>query len=329
MRNRSSIIINSLAGILLGINTISVEAVVSTPDVILMDLGGVTGLGDLAMGRNDDGSSSQLDLPFSVNLFGNSYNTFYINNNGNLTFNGPVGTFTPTPFPVSNQPMIAPYWGDVDTRCLECGEVYVASPNSETVVATWYEVGFFSSNPTLTNTFQAVIRDRSDTGGGNFDFEFRYGNLDWTTGDASGGAGGLGGTPAQAGFDAGDGVNFFTLPGSRTAEVLDLVDSSNVSEDTPGFWSFSIRNGVTPGATPENPLLPVATEEGWDFDFNIIDPDTPIFIDPILAIGYDYIVNSGPNIQSVLLPLGIGDNLFDLWLYDFGLGDFVDSGRYF
>ena len=44
------------------------------------------------------------------------------------------------------------------------------------------------------------------------------------------------------------------------------------------------------------------------------------------AIGYDYIVDTWPNIRTVLLPTGIGDNLFDLWLFDSLLGGFVDTG---
>ena len=65
---------------------------------LISGLGGTAGFGDLAMNRNDDGSSSRLDLPFTVDFFGNSFDTFFINNNGNVTFNGPVGTFTPSPF---------------------------------------------------------------------------------------------------------------------------------------------------------------------------------------------------------------------------------------
>jgi hypothetical protein len=41
-----------------------------------------------------------------------------VNNNGNVTFNGPLGGFTPAAFPASSHPMIAPFWGDVDTRNL-------------------------------------------------------------------------------------------------------------------------------------------------------------------------------------------------------------------
>jgi len=258
---------------------LSAEVSLANPSVILNGFGGPAGFGELSQGPNDDQSSSRLNLPFNIDFFGGDFSTFFVNNNGNLTFVNPLGQFTPSPFPITNQPMIAPYWGDVDTR--GTGAVYVASPNQSTAVVTWDRVGYYNSRTNLLNTFQVVLRDRPDTGlDGNFDIEFRYGQLQWTTGDASGGSGGLGGTPAQAGFDAGDGINFFTLPGSRTSEVLNLANTSNVSLDTPGLWSFAIRNGETPGSNPENPLLPVIIEDGFQFDFNITEPDRPFFIDP-------------------------------------------------
>ncbi|HIK06461.1 MAG TPA: PEP-CTERM sorting domain-containing protein [Trichormus sp. M33_DOE_039] len=294
--------------------------------IVLDGFGGSAGFGELALGRNDDSSSNELNLPFEINFFGNTFNTFYINNNGNLTFRDPLGSFTPEPFPVTNQPMIAPYWADVDTSCQLCGEVYVASPNPNTVVVTWKNVGYFPGNSTKANTFQTVLRNRSDTGAGNFDIEYRYGQLQWTTGDASGGTDGLGGTPAQAGFDAGDNTNYLTLPGSRTNEVLNLQNLSNLTDPVPGLWSFAIRNGQLPGSTPENPLLPIVIDGAFVFDFNIGDPNRPIFIDPIVAVGYDYIVDSGPNFASVLLPENIGDGLYDLWTFDDVLQDFVDAG---
>lgn len=69
--------------------------------------------------------------------------------------------------------------------------------------------------------------------------------------------------------------------------------------------------------SPENPLLPDEddTPESFDFSFEVTEPTTPIFIDPIVAIGYDYIVNSGPNVASVILP-DLGDGLYELYAGD-------------
>jgi hypothetical protein len=156
-----------------------------------------------------------------------------------------------------------------------------------------------------------TLLNRGDTGAGNFDIEFRYRQLQWTTGNASGGTDGLGGTPAQAGYDAGNQTNFFTLPGSRTSAVLDLANTSNISNistATPGLWTMAIRNGVTSdGSSASAPLLPVIVNQGgFQFDFNI-QQNQQIFIDPIVAIGYDYVVSSGPNITTALFPTIPGD----------------------
>ncbi|MGY0638652.1 MAG: nidogen-like domain-containing protein [Paraglaciecola chathamensis] len=340
---------------------------------------GDSGFGTIALEKNDDGSSQEIffsdyaDLSFDsgVNFFGRSHDSFYVNNNGNISFNGSVGSFTPEEFPItrfgddngdgecevdcSDIPqaqtnsafstpenddiqspaelntiaMIAPFWADVDTGCDDCGDVFIGSPNAETLVITWDRVGFYPSDSSLTNTFQLVLIDRADTGAGNFDVEFRYEDINWTTGDASDGENGLGGVPAQAGYDAGDGVNFFTLPGSRTDEVVNL-DTAASNTDTAGIWKFAIRDGQLPGDTAENPILPVIDPENptdYNFEFVIIEPETPIFIDPDVAVGYDYIVNSGPNITSVMLPTGFGDDVYDLWLWDAALMDWFDTGE--
>lgn len=311
--------------------------------------------GEVALSPNDDQSSSLLNLPFSVNFFGQVYDSFYVNNNGNITFRNPVGTYTPDAFPVSNQPMIAPWWADVDTSPTSdssdggdnggTGElpltaavvtpstpyagpnnVYVGSPNAQTLVVTWDQVGYFSAHTDKTNSFQLVLRDRSDTGAGNFDIDFRYQSLQWTTGDASGGDGGLGGVPAQAGFDAGDGVNYLMLPGSRTDAVLDLVNTSNVGGDTPGLWTFAVRNGTLPGNDPSNPLMPVVVDGDYQFDFNV-QANTQYFIDPLVAVGYDYTLDSSDPNQSfatLVISSDVGDGQYALFLWDGSA--FVDAG---
>ena len=46
-----------------------------------------------------------------------------MNNNGHVSFAGPVGQFTPRPFPT--QPaLVAPFWGDVISGSVELGQVY-------------------------------------------------------------------------------------------------------------------------------------------------------------------------------------------------------------
>lgn len=67
-----------------------------------------------------------------------------------------------------------------------------------------------------------------------------YDSLEWTTGDASGGSGGFGGTVARAGINAGDGVHSITLPASGNQQaMLSLTAASNL--DQPGVFVLSDR----------------------------------------------------------------------------------------
>lgn len=44
--------------------------------------------------------------------------------------------------------------------------------------------------------------------------------------------------PTQAGFNAGDGRRYFSIPGSRTADMAEVETSTNVG--VPGRWAFRI-----------------------------------------------------------------------------------------
>ena len=67
------------------------------------------------------------------------------------------------------------------------------------------------------------------------------GEIQWTTGDASGGSNGLGGTEALAGINVGDGINHITIPGSLTPSIIDITQTSNVG--IPGVWIFKVDEG--------------------------------------------------------------------------------------
>ncbi|WP_232410994.1 nidogen-like domain-containing protein [Methylophilus sp. 5] len=294
----------SLAVMLAGLSA-NVQAI-----ELLSGFGGDAGFGELAMLQNDDGSSNALNLPFNINFFGQAFSSFFVNNNGNISFLSPLSTFTPRAFPVASQPIIAPYWADVDTRTsspapLGGNNVYVASPSADTVVVTWNNVGYFPAQNDKQNNFQLVLQKAPGTTDGSFSAEFRYDRLQWTTGSASGGINGLGGVPAQAGYDAGDNINYETLPGSLSNEVLNLVNLSNVSTATPGLWRFLFNNGALPGQTAENAFLPVVVDGAYQFEFNV-QLNQRVFIDPLVAVGYDYEV-TGNQFTSVLLPLLTAD----------------------
>ena len=70
---------------------------------------------------------------------------------------------------------------------------------------------------------------------------FLYGDdeIQWTTGDNSGGNYGVGGTPALVGVNAGDGVQSVAVPQSLTPAIVNIAMTSNVGR--PGVWIFQIN----------------------------------------------------------------------------------------
>jgi gliding motility-associated-like protein len=167
----------------------------------------------LAMGPNDDFSSSLITLPFQFNLYGQLYTTCYINNNGNVSFDTPYGTFSASPFPTAGFAMVAPFWADVDTRGedgngLNGGTVkYKTTPTA--MFVNWTDVGYYSMQTDKHNSFQLIITDGTDPviGVGN-NVAFCYRDMEWTTGAASQGVGGFGGIPSTVGANEGNGTDF-------------------------------------------------------------------------------------------------------------------------
>lgn len=67
-------------------------------------------------------------------------------------------------------------------------------------------------------------------------------------------------------------------------------------------------------STAPEVFLPAVSADGrFRFDVPVL-AGVPVFIDPEVATGYDYVVGAGdPNFASVLLPVGIGDGLYDVY----------------
>ncbi|KAI1716123.1 nidogen-like domain-containing protein [Ditylenchus destructor] len=230
--------------------------------------------GDTDMERGDDTGSPALQLSVPFPFFDTLYSTLWVNVNGAISFAKQISTYTPVCAPVEREySSIAPFWADIDitytghvfyrqstvAQSLEKAQEEISSafPNFAGIklkwllVATWLNV---TDHPDCyhcaqkRNTFQAII-----TTDGRHSFAiFYYQNLTWTTGHADGGIDGLGGTPAQAGFDFGDGNHRMMIPGSCTGDVLKINDQSNVGD--PGKWVFRVDRAAiqTAGCTQES-----------------------------------------------------------------------------
>lgn len=179
---------------------------------------------------NDDGSTALISLPFNFNFFGNNYTQVYVNNNGNITFDSPNADYTSTGFP-SSYDMIAPFWADVDTRNTNGGKVYYKA-ESKRFTVIWYKVGYYNQKADKLNTFKVVITDGTDPiiGAGN-NVAFYYGDMQWTTGDASGSNNGFYGTAATVGMNNGQGASacFYYQLGRFGKPGSEYIDAYQVS----------------------------------------------------------------------------------------------------
>ena len=231
-----------------------------------------TGLFTTVLDRNDDASTGVVDIGFGINginffgLNGGKQTTLFVNNNGNVTFTGPLNTFTPFNLITNGTPMIAPFFADVDTSNLVSDVVrYGQSTIGGRAVfgVNWINVGYFQNHADLLNSFQLIMTDRSDTGAGNFDFEFNYDTITWETGDAlsSGGTDGLGGNSARAGWSngltdsfelAGSAINGALLDSNCPGGNTGLICNSRNS-DVLGQYRFFVRNGLVDEEPPEGP----------------------------------------------------------------------------
>lgn len=224
------------------------------PRIMLSAIQNLAGFTANTLARNDDGSTAKLTLPFSPDFYGVTEQSAWVNNNGNITFDAALGTYTPFPLNTTSHQIIAPFFADVDTAPTGSGVVTYGTDTINGHVAfgvDYFNVGYYAAADKL-DTFQLILIDRSDTGTGNFDIEMNYGSIAWETGSASGGNDGLGGSSARAGYSNGTTTagTYFELPGSAVpGSFLDTNHSTgliynDLGSATPGQYIFQARNGV-------------------------------------------------------------------------------------
>lgn len=137
------------------------------------------------------------------------------------------------------------------------------------------------------------------------------------------------------GADMADLTSLVRLP---TGVSLTYASGINDRSQVLAFGSNDHTYLLTPGdgSTVRSPLFPnFIKEDGWQFDFDAQSGQL-VFVDPLIAVGYDYVVNSGPNFQSALFPSVEGDtdgyNVFGFNpqtnVYDISLGH-VSPGEVF
>lgn len=215
--------------------------------VAISGLGGAVGYGEIEVPPGDD-DSFQVDLSAvfadGINWFGTmvSAETVFVNVNGTVSFGTAYGAPPTDANAAPEQHLIAPFWGDVDTRldgeAPESGSIYVdIDPASSVVSVTWHRVGVYRRNAEDLNTFQLQLYDR---GGGDFDIVFRYQRVDWTQGTA----------PDDIGAQIGLSATSEPWITPQNLPDLEMLPSQLGNTGQPGLWVFEMRAGVlTHGVT--------------------------------------------------------------------------------
>ena len=242
------------------------DELTSLGDEGALDFTPVTSSAFLAIGanvlyRNDDGFSSALDITSifenGITIDGVTYTDFYVNTNGNVTFGSGLSTYTPLQITGANREIIAPFWADVDTRNpTDANGNEIPNPGNvywdynaarDSIIVTWEDVGYFSRHIDRLSSFQLEMIDR---GCGNVEIIFRYEDINWTAGDASGGENGLGGIPARAGFSLGD--TYFELPASGIEGAMLGLEGAVGNLGVGGVWQFIVSGGFVQGFGTDN-----------------------------------------------------------------------------
>ena len=112
---------------------------------------------------------------------------------------------------------------------------------------------------------------------------------------------------------------------SLEINLLDLRDpnggagNANILSRSRSFFDFTLL----PDSSPANVFLPMVNLAGpapiFEFQPISVEAGKQIFIDPLVAVGYDYQTGAGnPNFRTVLLPTGIGDGSYELYIWENG-----------
>ena len=222
-----------------------------------------------SLAANDDDYVGPVNIGFTINFAGTTWDQLFVNNNGNVTFGHGRSTYTPTDLTgATGIPIIAAYFADVDTRGAGSSLMYYGNgtiDGHQAFGVNWFDpisgagVGYFGSHSDKLNIFQMALIDRGDIGAGDFDIEFNFDQMLWETGDASGGHNGFGGTSAAVGYSMGTGDpgTYGQLAGSLVNGALidggpNALVSHSQGSNVLGRYLFEVRQGEVIVPPPVN-----------------------------------------------------------------------------
>ncbi|HTF05084.1 MAG TPA: nidogen-like domain-containing protein [Bacteroidia bacterium] len=186
--------------------------------------------------RTDDWSSPAIHLPFTFCLYGQSFDSVFINMNGNITFHARNPYYRGKQMYEVSYPIIAPFWSDADNT--EGGGLVYYKLTASALIIQWEDVPYynFDSVPVRFNRYQMIITDGGDhlVTGGNLSFCF--GDIQYSNGVITGGSYGVGGHPGISGISLGDSMHYSQV-GSFNM-LGDQYDGAFGSDDGIDFMDY-------------------------------------------------------------------------------------------
>lgn len=216
--------------------------------------------GDARLASGDDQISPPVHIPIRFPFFNRKYDEIKIAINGLILFGNRSYqgiSFTPQRFPVNTLICVAPFWADIIIGDNDQNNIFYRQTVDENILAeldrmvgdafpgqithkfiwafvvTWHEVPGYRLSTLYRNTFQAILATNGISSFTIYNFE----KLQWTSGSASSNV------HAQAGFNAGDLVNYFLINKSFSPAIVNIVNDSNINY--PGRFIFSVGGDIT------------------------------------------------------------------------------------
>ena len=226
-------------------------------------LGGAAGFGEntfssatKSSGNNDDGSV-QVNVTSvfgadGITFAGTNYTSIYVNSNGLISFGSAVTTPSGTSIASLSTPSIAALWSDINIG--SGGEIYWdVNPGSGSITVTWDGVAPYSGSG--ANSFQVVI---TSTGGGDFELEYIYEDIQWSAGDSN---------QAIAGHTDGAGTTYELEGSGNASDLLDYESNDFDGGDPSGSFTQTFTGGSA--------LDGILTGSGGSdlIDFTFVDED--------------------------------------------------------
>lgn len=213
-RERGGLPLSRIVAIIIALALLGPLPIGATPVASAVADDGELNCSDARLPSRDDVSSAAIDLPFVVDWAGVEFDQVFVNSNGTLSAFRTFGQFDPYDLREVTIPVFAPFWSDFDLS--RGGAVTWGSGELDGDAAfcvRFRDVPGFGLSPTLTNSFDVVLVERTSGDERYVEVQYDYHRITWDLGA-------LNSESAVAGLTNGDAGTVVQFAGSGTSGAL-------------------------------------------------------------------------------------------------------------